>query len=438
MVTPGNTKSSAARYLIGDVIDIVADLQNSQGSYLVDARSSRRYLDCASYYASLPIGHNHQAMSNDEFEKKLLRAARVKPANSDFYTVELAEFVDSFASIAMPKNFKHLFFVEGGGLAVENALKAAFDWKVRKNLSATGRELGSQILHFKQAFHGRTGYTLSLTNTADARKTMYFPKFDWPRVMNPKITFPHDMESLECVEALEAASIHEIKSAFESNPDDIAAIIIEPIQGEGGDNHFREEFHQSLRKLADDYDALLIYDEVQTGVGLTGKMWAYEHYGMVPDLICFGKKTQVCGIMSTSRIDEVERNVFVESSRINSTWGGGLVDMVRFSRYLEIIRDEDLVTNAERVGRILLNGVGELAKRHPQLIKSARGKGLMVAFDMVRDGDRAKLIKELLSREMLILGCGTNSIRFRPALNFSETEVGEALGKLDDALKSLG
>ena len=229
-----------------------------------------------------------------------------------------------------------------------NALKTAFDWKVRKNLAAGKGERGSQIIHFRQAFHGRSGYTLSLTNT-EPMKVAYFPKFDWPRIENPYIRFP-EAEHLAETEAAEARAIAAIEAAVAANPDDIAGLIIEPIQGEGGDLHFRGEFLRELRRLADEHEFLLIFDEVQTGVGMTGRMWCHQHFGVEPDVLVFGKKTQVCGILASRRMDEVEDNVFRLPSRINSTFGGNLVDMVRFGRYLEIIEEEDLVGNAARVG----------------------------------------------------------------------------------------
>jgi L-lysine 6-transaminase len=204
-----------------------------------------------------------------------------------------------YSRVAIPDYLPHAFFISGGALAVENALKTAFDWKVRKNFAkGYSTERGHQIMHFREAFHGRSGYTLSMTNTADPRKTQYFPKFDWPRVLNPKVTFPLDEENLAQVKQAEETSINQIKQAIKDNPDDIAAIIIEPIQGEGGDNHFRPEFFAALRTIADENDILLIFDEVQTGVGVTGKMWAYQHYGVEPDIVSFGKKTVQIGIIA--------------------------------------------------------------------------------------------------------------------------------------------
>src|SRR5207248_8889633 len=134
-------------------------------------------------------------------------------------------------------------FVEGGALGIENAVKTAFDWKVRKNFRKGHQsERGSQIMHLREAFHGRTGYTLSLTNTADPRKTQYFPKFDWPRIANPKLSFPVTDEVLVRVAAEERLALDAIRQVLAERGDDVAAIILEPIQAEGGDNHFCPDF----------------------------------------------------------------------------------------------------------------------------------------------------------------------------------------------------
>ena len=218
-------------------------------------------------FASLSVGYNHPYVL--EQSERLKIAAINKPTNSDVYSQEMAEFVQTFKRVAQPDYLPLTFFIEGGGLAVENALKAAFDWKRRKNLAKGSSAKGEKVIHFKQCFHGRTGYTMSLTDSPDKRKTMYFPKFDWPRITNPKITFPL-VDNIDHVIELENQAINEIKDAISDNPDNIASIIIEPIQGEGGDNHFRCEFMQSLRQIADENDIILIYDEVQTGVGVTG------------------------------------------------------------------------------------------------------------------------------------------------------------------------
>ena len=287
---------------------------------------------------------------------------------------------------------------------------------MRKNLAAGKGERGTQIIHFREAFHGRSGYTLSLTNTADPRKHIYFAKFNWPRIVNPKLRFPVTGQVLQDDIAAEGQAIAEIEQAVRDNPDDIAALIIEPIQGEGGDNHFRPEFFAELRRLADEHDFLFIVDEVQTGMGATGKMWAIEHMGVRPDIIAFGKKAQVCGIIAGTRVDEVPDNVFHVSSRINSTWGGNLVDMVRSQRYLEIIEEEYLLENAAQVGQILLEGLTQLAEGS-DLIDNVRGRGMMIAFDLPDARTRDIFRGLLLENGLLALKCGERSIRFRPMLD---------------------
>lgn len=422
MINASNVKRIIGKHLLVDGMDIIIDLENSKGSWLVDKRNGDRYLDCYSMFASMAVGYNHPELV--ALQDKLGLYALQKPANSDTYSEPMAEFLQTFGKHAIPSYLPHVFFVEGGALAVENALKAAFDWKVQKNFQKRMKgERGHQVIHFKQAFHGRSGYTLSLTNTADPRKTSYFPKFNWPRVTNPKLTFPLTGESLEKVRKLEDRAIKEIKSSLSESSGDIAAIIIEPIQGEGGDNHFRKEFLTTLRHLADDNEILLIMDEVQTGVGLTGKFWAHEHFNIQPDLVSFGKKTQVCGVLAGTRLDEIEKNVFTEPSRINSTFGGNLVDMVRCSAILKIIEQEKLIDNARVRGRQLLEGLETLYRDFPTLISNPRGLGLMCAFDLADSATRDTFIRQLASEKLLLVGCGTKSIRFRPHLIITAEEI---------------
>jgi L-lysine 6-transaminase len=345
----------------------------------------------------------------------------------------MAEFVATLSRTVPDSLNQKMFFIEGGALAVENALKTAFDWKVRRNLKAGREEKGYQVIHFRQAFHGRTGYTLSLTNTADPRKTDFFPKFDWPRVSNPKLSFPLTADVLEQVEKAEEQSLAEIKQALRENSNDIAALIIEPIQGEGGDNHFRAEFLQQLRELADEEEFLLVFDEVQTGFGATGKWWAFEHFDVQPDIFAFGKKAQVCGICATDRIDDVD-SVFKVSSRINSTWGGNLVDMVRCQRYVEIIEEDALLENASKVGALLLEGLEQLETTYAEKVSNSRGRGMMVAFDLPNPKTRDAVLEEMVEVGVIGLSSGLQAIRFRPPLSLSLDEAAEGLRRLEMAL----
>lgn len=421
------------KHMLADGFHLILDLKNSYRNKIVDERNGDEYIDFFTFFASNPLGMNHPKLNSEETREIFGYAAVNRPSNSDIYTTQMAEFVDTFSRIAKPEFMKHLFFIDGGALAVENGLKVAFDWKVRKNFKKGYREeKGQQVIHFREAFHGRSGYTMSLTNT-DANKVKYFPKFNWPRIINPKITFPLD-QHLEEVIKLEKQAIAEIKDVIKNNPDDIAVLIIEPIQCEGGDNFFREEFFQELRTITLENDIMLMFDEVQSGFGITGKFWAYEHY-VKPDIIAFGKKSQQCGIMVSDRVNEVEDNCFKVSGRINSTWGGNLMDMIRSKYILEVMEEEKLVDNSAKRGKYLLNRLYEIQTQFPDLISNARGLGLLCAFDFPTAQLRDKFRDTCEREKLLILGCGVKTIRFRPMLNITDDELEEGLQVIEKVLR---
>ncbi len=434
-VEAGKVHETLERHMLVDGYPLVIDLERSHGSWMRDARTGTEYLDFFSFFASNPVGFNHPRMLDAEVQERLARAATTKVSNSDKYTTLMAEFVDTLSRTAAPPELPYYFFVDGGALAVENALKTAFDWKVRKNLARGLGEKGTKVLHLESAFHGRSGYTLSLTNT-DPNKTDYFPKLGWPRIPSPKITFPLAGENLETVIRLERETIAAAEAAFVREPQEIAAIILEPIQGEGGDNHFRPEFFRELRRLADEHEALLVYDEVQTGMGLTGSWWAYQHHGVSPDIVCFAKKMQVGGIFVSKRIDDVEDNVFHKSGRINSTWGGSLVDMVRCTRLLEIIVEEGLVENARQRGAELVKELERLEARFP-FVSNARGQGLMCAVDLPDRATRDAVLKACFADGMIVLACGQRSVRFRPTLTIDTELVLEGTRRLESAFETV-
>jgi L-lysine 6-transaminase len=435
-VGPKDVLDALSRHMLVDGYHIVMDLKRSRGNMLYDALHDVEVLDLFSQFATCPIGYNHPKMTTPEFLEELGWVAVGKPANSDIYTSEMADFVETFTRIAIPASHgKHLFFVEGGALANENQMKAAFDWKVRKNLRRGHTdEVGTKILHFQQAFHGRSGYTLSLTNT-DAKKTMYFPKFDWPRVVNPKLTFPITPAGLEETIRMEGVAVGQIHAALAASKDDVAALIIEPIQGEGGDNHFRPEFLKTLRTLCDENEMLFLIDEVQTGFGLTGRMWGFESMDVVPDMFSFGKKTQVCGFASNDRILDEPENVFTVSSRINSTWGGNLTDMVRCRKYLEIIEEEHLIENARVVGDLLVGKLQELAEEFPGQMTAVRGRGLFIAFDLPDGETRRRVLSTWLQKHnVMALASGDRAIRLRPPLTLTAEEAALGVSRLRAAL----
>ncbi|WP_328391155.1 L-lysine 6-transaminase [Nocardia sp. NBC_00416] len=421
--------------MLADGFDLVLDLRASRGRHLVDARDGTDYLDMFGFFASSALGMNHPALAADAgFRAELATAALNKPSNSDIYTVEMARFVDTFVRVLGDPRLPHLFFIDGGAVAVENALKTAFDWKSRHNeIHGRTTRAGHEccVLHLTGAFHGRTGYTLSLTNT-DPVKTERFPAFDWPRIETPCLGVDIDIAEAE------GRALEQAERAFADRPNGIACFIAEPIQGEGGDRHMRPEFLQAMQRLCRANDALFIVDEVQTGVGMTGSTWAYQQLGLEPDVVAFGKKTQVCGIMAGGRVDEVGDNVFEVSSRLNSTWGGNLTDMVRTTRILEVIERDGLIERAAEQGRLLLTLLRELADRHPA-VTEPRGRGLMCAITLSDSAFRDAVLNTLRTRErVLMIGTGVRGIRFRPPLTVEPDELGAAVEALDRVLTDLG
>jgi len=438
-IAPDQVNHTLQQHILADGYDLTFDMEKSEGAYIYDSKYNRKFLDFFTCFASVPLGYNHPKMVNDEsFKRNLLLAAMANPSNSDVYTQQYAEFVATFSRVGIPSYLPHAFFISGGALAVENALKVAMDWKVQKNFTkGYQEEKGFKVLHFEKAFHGRSGYTLSLTNTLPD-KTKWFAKFDWPRVTVPQVRFPLTGDNLIHTLQTEEIAIAHVKQAFKEHKDDICAIIIEPIQSEGGDNHLREEFLIQLRQLADENEAFLIYDEVQTGVGLTGKFWCHQHYSEAarPDILAFGKKMQVCGILVGDKVNEVEGNVFNVPSRINSTWGGSLVDMVRSTQILQIIEEDKLCENAAEVGRYLLESLQGLAQQH-HVMSNIRGRGLLAGFDFPSKEMRDAFIKKGMENNVMFLGCGNQTIRFRPALCIEKKHIDEGMAVMHKILPEL-
>jgi L-lysine 6-transaminase len=437
-IAPGDVHEVLRRHLLLDGYQIVLDTAKSHGSWLVDARDDTEYLDLYTFFASLPLGLNPVGLADDpEFMRRLAEVAANKPANSDFQTTYLADFVETFARVLGDPELPHLFFIEGGALAVENALKVAFDWKSRRN-EAAGRspELGSRVMHLRYAFHGRSGYTISLTNT-DPVKVDRFPKFDWPRISSPAITFPLS-QHLDEVEALEAVALAEAAAAFEAHPHDIACFLAEPIQAEGGDRHLRAEFLLAMQELCHRHEALFVLDEVQTGCGVTGTPWCYQQLGLEPDVVAFAKKVQLGGVMAGRRVEAEPLNVFRVPSRINSTWGGNLTDMVRSTRLLQLIESTGAIDNAARVGAHLLERLTELAAELPTVVSNPRARGLLAAVDLPSAAAREEVLTSLRATEHVIaLSCGERTLRMRPALSVTVEEIDHGCDALARVLRKL-
>jgi L-lysine 6-transaminase len=435
-VPAGKVIAELERHILVDGFKLVFDPEKSHGSTFVDAVTGRELIDLYSFYASQPVGFNHPYFERPEVREDLLVASKVKVANADIYTVQYATFVKTFARVVGLAPLERYFFIEGGAMAVENAVKAAMDWKVRKNLASGRGERGTEIIHFERAFHGRSGYTLSLTNT-DPRKILHFPKFPWPRIPAPTLDFslPPEQRQEKVLEK-ERVAEKQIRDVLAQKGADIAAIILEPVQGEGGDNHFRGEFLQALRRICDENEVLLIFDEVQTGMGITGRNWCCEHFGVLPDLLAFGKKAQACGVMAGPRLDEVKENCFRLPSRISSTWGGNFTDFVRSTHYLRILENEKLVENARVQGAYFLQSLQKLARRYP-VMTAVRGRGLMLAFDLPNTELRDRFWKGAYETGLLVVRSGERSIRLRPVLDVTQETIERALALMDQTCRAL-
>ena len=422
-------------HVTGDLLDIVVDLDAGDGCRLYDLRDGTEYLDMTMFFSSATLGHGHPGLRLPDFELAIVRAGRVKPSNPDFATAEQARFAETFRRVVGDPELPLMFFIDGGTLAVENALKVAFDWKTKVNARKGIAIRGSRVLHLERAFHGRSGYTLSLTNT-DPSKIRDYPMFDWPRIPSPAVPPGDEWETPELLPheqvALEAA-----EAALRRYGREIACFVFEPIQGEGGDRHLRPQFLRAMQDVCREHDVLTVADEVQTGA-LTGGAWAYQSLGLEPDLVAFGKRMQVCGVMGGRRVLEVEDNAFREPSRISSTWGGSLVDMVRATRILEIVESEGLFEHSRQMGELLLGELRGLVAEFPSLIGQARGRGLMCAISFHDPAQRDQALA--VARESyrtLFLPSGPDSLRCRPPLSVRPEEIVEAVAALRKTLGDL-
>ncbi|MBW3630554.1 MAG: aminotransferase class III-fold pyridoxal phosphate-dependent enzyme [Gemmatimonadetes bacterium] len=429
-MTPATVHDVLRQSLLVDGFDLVLDLERSRGSRLVDARDGTSYLDLFTFFASSALGMNHPALVGDpEFREDLLAAAMNKPSNSDVYTEAMARFVATFARVLGDPGLPHLFFVEGGALAVENALKVAFDWKSRWN-EAHGRSpaLGTKVLHLRRAFHGRSGYTLSLTNTEPV-KTALFPTFDWPRIDVPAIRFPLPAH-LDEVRSAEATALEQARAAFAAHPHDIACFVAEPIQGEGGVQPVPAQFLRSLRLLCDEADAALIFDEIQVGLGRTGTFWAHEATGVTPDLLTVAKPLAgglpMAAVLLTERIAQA-----IQPGDHATTFGGGPLVATAALAVCRKIGEPAFLAEVQRKGELLGERLGAIALSSDK-VTAIRGAGMIWGVEIT--GAASEVIGRSMEAGLLVISAGPNVVRIVPPLTVSDEELLEGLAILEAVL----
>ena len=418
------------RYVVATPQPFAVDLEKSEGMYLATV-DGQRLFDWAGYYGSKLIGHNHPGLYEPNYLRRLARAANNKVANPDFLTQECLDYYRMLYRVApecMRGDGLEVYTLNSGAEAVENMMKYMVAMFNAKRMRARKPITHRRFLYFDKAFHGRTLFALTVTETIDPVATR-----DFHGLLGGNIRLPFPAYDSGCTDednqknALK--SLQQVESALSLMCDEIVGIIVEPIQGAGGQRVALKEFFQGLSELARQYDVYLAFDEVQTGLGATGKMWAIDHFNLPhpPMAVASGKKFGNGVLFMSERLEDV--------GVLDSTWGGSLVDMVRILRELEIIEEEGLIEKAAEKGKRLEAGLQSLVEKHKPKASNVRGLGLYQGFSLDTAERKAQFID--ICREqfnLLLLGAGTRSIRTRPNLSVTEQEIDDFIETLDQAL----
>ncbi|MEO9319709.1 MAG: aminotransferase class III-fold pyridoxal phosphate-dependent enzyme [Nitrososphaera sp.] len=379
-------------------------VSNGKGSVIVDV-DGNRYLDFTSNIGSCPLGYSHPAIL--QVLSRYSKNGAHKIAGQDFYCEEHAALSADLLSI-FPKGFKS-FFINTGAEAVENSIKIA--WR-KTSFETPSRLPGISCIN---AFHGRTIGALTFTFSKPVQK-FHMPELP---VLRIKFCTRDDDPAVEDCEKILA----ERKAAF---------ILVEVIQGEGGYNFASKKFIQKLRTLADSHEVPLILDEVQSGMGRTGRWWAFEHYGVEPDIVPVAKALQVGAVGYRAELDPGERGA------LSSTWGGGArIDLAVGSAIIKAIKKERLLQNACRMGEKLVQGLKELAASGvgERAIVEVRGIGLMVGIEFASKEIRDEVLAKSFKKGLLLLPAGQKSMRVIPPLIVDKEEIEEATGILGESLR---
>jgi L-lysine 6-transaminase len=415
------------QYVIATPYPFVVDLEQSQGMWLATV-DGQRLFDWASYFGSKLIGHNHPGLYEPGYVKRLVTAANNKVANPDFLTPECLEYYRMLHRLApeiMRSSRLEVYAVNSGAEAVENLMKYLVAMHNAK-IAAKGRSLtGRRFLYFDKAFHGRTVFALGVTQTVDTVATKDFHGL--MSTGNVKLPFPaYDSDRSDGENEAEVRrALEQVEGALRLMSDEIVGIIVEPIQGAGGQRAALPSFFQGLSEMAHRYDVYLAFDEVQTGLGATGKMWGLDHFDLPypPQAVAAGKKFGNGVVYMREPLEDI--------GVLDSTWGGSLTDMVRVVREVEILEEEGLVARAAENGERLAAGLRRLVCEHEH-VSNVRGLGLYQGVTLTSGERKAAAIH--VAREefdLLLLGAGHRSIRTRPNLSVTAEEVDDFLVRLD-------
>ncbi|MEQ1566817.1 MAG: aminotransferase class III-fold pyridoxal phosphate-dependent enzyme [Myxococcota bacterium] len=424
-------------------IHFYQDAASSRGNYVVDV-DGNVLLDVYGHIACLSLGYNHPELLAAARAGRFDWALGYRPALGVAPPAEWVDLIEGPFTAVAPVGLPRVMTVTSGAEAVENALKAAFAWKARLRRGGASwnaddlqrvmhnRQRGInelKIVSFEGGFHGRSLGALSATRSKPIHK-LDFPAFDWPVVPFPANRFPLAAHAEENA-AAEARSLEQVRDVFVREGSNVAGLIVEPIQGEGGDRHASPAFFRALRALCAEHEVAFVCDEVQTGLGATGKTWAHEHWGLSqpPDVVTWSKKFGLGGLHLSDAVTPAE------PYRLFNTFLGDPLRAAQFGVIHQVIERDHLVAHTAATGRRLVTGLEQLCERHPGVLSQARGQGTYAAVDLADGPARDRLIEALRQAGIEAGGSGDRSIRFRPALVFAARHVDELLDALERAVR---